>query len=181
SNVSTACQLTNSDCNLLKKFHDVVAELKHNYCPICKKCFFLITLDYKTEFCERCSRDKLMPKRFLLENKVSSRLSHLSQVEKMLISQDILQTLLKNSSVFERLHAVHESSSTKLNDNNDMNDVVDMSNNYITNTFVPNPISRETEKSITYNKINNFINIKDQEKEDKYEKVEEDNAEFQEL
>ncbi|CAG8716943.1 6638_t:CDS:2, partial [Cetraspora pellucida] len=70
--VSPACQLTDDDHNLLKKFHDAVAELKYNYCPICKEFFFSIPLNYKTGNCDRCSRDKLIQKRFSLENNKDS-------------------------------------------------------------------------------------------------------------
>ncbi|CAG8494159.1 7358_t:CDS:2 [Cetraspora pellucida] len=90
--VLSACQLTDDDYNFLKKFCDTVTELKYNYCPICKECFLSITLNYKTGNCNKCSRDKLIPKRFSLENdmdseEVPSELPHLSQVEEMLISQ----------------------------------------------------------------------------------------------
>ncbi|CAG8787119.1 34025_t:CDS:1, partial [Gigaspora margarita] len=52
-------------------------------------------------------------------------------------------------------------SSTKdtinLNNSGDMNDV-NIPDNHIMDSFVPNPIFRETEESITYNEINNLIN-----------------------
>ncbi|RIB08897.1 hypothetical protein C2G38_2210417 [Gigaspora rosea] len=149
--VLSACQLTNDNRNLLKNFCDAVAELKHNYCPICKECFPSVTLNNKNGSC-RCSRDKLMPKRFSQKNDMDSggqlgyrgHVIYVPQDVQKFITRDpatidtfgyMLQTLPKSRSVFERLHAVYDdSSSTKdttnlsnsddnLNNSSNMNDV----------------------------------------------------------
>lgn len=67
--MSPTCQLTDNDRDLLKNFCDAVAELKHNYCSICKE-YFLRILDNKSGTYDRCSRNKLMPKRFSQENNI---------------------------------------------------------------------------------------------------------------
>ncbi|CAG8494177.1 7359_t:CDS:1, partial [Cetraspora pellucida] len=61
----------------------------------------------------------------------------------------MLQTFPENGSVFERLNAMHDSnSSTKdtLNSNNsdDINNIIDIYDNHITDTFVLNLMSKET-------------------------------------
>ncbi|CAG8733931.1 25455_t:CDS:1, partial [Racocetra persica] len=72
------------------------------------------------------------------------------------IDHDILQTLPKDGSVFERLYAVHDVDSSvndtvNLTNNSNISDIVNMSDNYITYTFVPNPVSKKTEEVATYN------------------------------
>ncbi|CAG8821711.1 22049_t:CDS:1, partial [Racocetra persica] len=64
------------------------------------------------------------------------------------IDQDMLQTLPENGSVFKRLRTIHDDNSLTKDIVNLSNghDNVDISDDHITYSFVPNPISKETEE-----------------------------------
>ncbi|CAG8579411.1 347_t:CDS:2, partial [Cetraspora pellucida] len=86
-----ACQLSNEDCGLLKKFCEAVSAFKFNFCPIYKESFLTIILVHKTGLCNRWNKEKLI-RRFLAENdidskEISAKLLQLSQVEEMLVIQ----------------------------------------------------------------------------------------------
>ncbi|CAG8536723.1 15389_t:CDS:2 [Cetraspora pellucida] len=240
-----ACQLSNEDCSLLKKFHEAVSALKFNFCPICKKSFPTIVLVHKTGLCNRCNREKLI-RRFSAENDMDPG----AQVEEMLIAQillmltvyklqggqlgyrghvinfaqdiqelitklprnpsmidtliirkpnhdftsfqefkvkrsniliwlnylkinnpfysnieidyDILNTHPEDGSIFDRLCTVDNNNlitedTVFSNYNQDCN-VSNIREDYIKYSFIPNPISKETEEVATYTEINQLVN-----------------------
>ncbi|CAG8603537.1 12_t:CDS:2, partial [Cetraspora pellucida] len=126
------------DRNLLNKFRDAVSALKFNSCSVCKESFPTIVLVQTTGLCNRCNKDKWIPRRFSAENdmdpgEIPIELPQLSQIEEMLIAQILL--ILTNP-----------------------NDTLNASDDYIKHTFIPNPATKETEEVTTYIEINQLAN-----------------------
>ena len=88
-NRSLSISFSKESYKLMKKFYDKLKCLKIYQCEICKEAWPQSTA---FKICGRCKRDKTLPKKFSIENKmipssVPSELSNLSQVEEMLIAR----------------------------------------------------------------------------------------------
>ncbi|RIB01053.1 hypothetical protein C2G38_2232031 [Gigaspora rosea] len=163
------------DRKLLNKFHDIINKLKNKQCNTCNERFPSLDIFGENE-CRRCYNKKTISKKFLVANnmdpgEVPEELKDLTNIEKMLIAQDLQEfvtRLPRNPALLDVLVVRRSSTNgtvfrdfnlTEDENQDEQNVVINEADNelnedeFISQTFVPFLSSGQSENSAISNAL----------------------------